>query len=52
MGSENIFDIWRFLGKGTPFIVRRNGWFHLSYKVTKEIPKEGERTVLQEKIKQ
>lgn len=21
MGSENIFDIWRFLGKGTPFIV-------------------------------
>ena len=39
MGSENIFDIWRFLGKGTPFIVRRNGWFHLSYKVTKVIPK-------------
>lgn len=39
MGSENIFDIWRFLGKGTPFIVRRNGWFHLSYKVTKIIPK-------------
>ena len=35
MGSENIFDIWRFLGKGTPFIVRRNGWYHLSYKVTK-----------------
>ena len=30
MQSENIFDIWRFLGKGTPFIVRRNGWFHLS----------------------
>lgn len=39
MGSENIFDIWRFLGKGTPFIVRRNGWFHLSYKVTKVVPK-------------
>lgn len=39
MQSENIFDIWRFLGKGTPFIVRRNGWFHLSYKVTKVIPK-------------
>lgn len=39
MGSENIFDIWRFLGKGTPFIVRRNGWYHLSYKVTRVIPK-------------
>ena len=39
MGSENIFDIWRFLGKGTPLIVRRYGWFHLSYKVTKVIPK-------------
>ena len=39
MGCENIFDIWRFLGKGTPFIVRRNGWYHLSYKVTKVIPK-------------
>lgn len=39
MESENIFDIWRFLGKGTPFIVRRNGWYHLSYKVTKVVPK-------------
>lgn len=39
MNSENIFDIWRFLGKGTPFIVRRNGWYHLSYMVTKVIPK-------------
>lgn len=34
MDAENIFDIWRFLGKGTPFIVRRNGWYHLSYMVT------------------
>lgn len=39
MISENIFDIWRFLGKGTPFIVRRNGWFHLSYMVTEVKPK-------------
>lgn len=39
MNSENIFDIWRFLGKGTPFIVRRNGWYHLSYMITKVIPK-------------
>lgn len=39
MNSENIFDIWRFLGKGTPFIVRRNGWYHLSYMVTKVKPK-------------
>ena len=39
MGNENIFDIWRFLGKGVPFIVRRNGWHHLSYKVTKVVPK-------------
>lgn len=39
MSSENIFDIWRSLGKGLPFIVRRNGWFHLSYKVTKVFPK-------------
>lgn len=35
MKSDNIFDIWRFLGKSTPFVVRRNGWHHLSYKVTK-----------------
>ena len=39
MNIENIFDIWRFLGKGTPFIVRRNGWYHLSYMVTKVKPK-------------
>lgn len=39
MNSENIFDIWRFLGKGTPFIVRRNGWYHLSYMVTRVKPK-------------
>lgn len=39
MNSENIFDIWRALGKGTPFIVRRNGWFHLSYMVTDVKPK-------------
>lgn len=38
MKSDNIFDIWRFLGKGTPFVVRRNGWYHLSYKVTRVIP--------------
>lgn len=39
MNGENIFDIWRFLGKGTPFIVRRNGWYHFSYMVTKVKPK-------------
>ena len=39
MNSENIFDIWRFLGKGTPFVVRRNGWYHLSYMVPKVNPK-------------
>lgn len=39
MNSENIFDIWRFLGKGTPFVVRRNGWYHLSYMVTRVKPK-------------
>ena len=39
MNSENIFDIWRYLGKGTPFVVRRNGWFHLSYMVTEVKPK-------------
>ena len=39
INSENIFDIWRFLGKGTPFIVRRNGWYHLSYMVTRVQPK-------------
>lgn len=39
MGSDNIFSIWRYVGKQTPFIVRRNGWYHLSYKVTKVVPK-------------
>lgn len=39
MNSENIFDIWRYLGKGTPFVVRRNGSFHLSYMVTEVKPK-------------
>ncbi len=39
MTSDNIFDIWRFIGKGTPFIVRRNGWYHMSYMVTNIKPK-------------
>lgn len=39
MGSDNVFSIWRYVGKQTPFIVRRNGWFHFSYKVTRVIPK-------------
>lgn len=38
MNSENIFDIWRSLGKGTPFIVRRNGWKHRSYMVIRVEP--------------
>jgi len=37
--SENLFEIWRFLGKGTPFIARRHNWFHLSYMVTRVEPK-------------
>lgn len=36
--SNNIFSIWRYLGKQTPFIVRRNNWQHLSYKVTRVVP--------------
>lgn len=38
ISSDNIFDIWRYLGKGTPFIVRRNVWYHMSYMVTKVNP--------------
>ena len=39
MISDNIFDLWRDLGKVTPFIVKRNSWGHLSYKVTRVCPK-------------
>ena len=39
MASDNIFDLWREIGKVTPFIVKRNGWQHLSYKVTRVCPK-------------
>ena len=39
MTSDNIFDLWREIGKVTPFIVKRNAWQHLSYKVTRICPK-------------
>ena len=39
MTSDNIFDLWREIGKVTPFIVKRNAWGHLSYKVTRVCPK-------------
>lgn len=39
MTSNNIFDLWREIGKVTPFIVKRNAWQHLSYKVTRICPK-------------
>ncbi len=39
MTSDNIFDLWREIGKVTPFIVKRNAWQHLSYKVTRVCPK-------------
>ena len=39
MTSGNIFDLWREIGKVTPFIVKRNAWQHLSYKVTRVCPK-------------
>lgn len=39
MNSKNIFDIRRFLEKGIPFVVRKNGWYHLSYIVTWVKPK-------------
>ena len=39
MTSDNIFDLWREIGKVTPFIVKRNCWKHLSYKVTRICPK-------------
>ena len=39
MTSDNIFDLWREIGKVTPFIVKRNAWWHLSYKVTRVFPK-------------
>lgn len=37
--SDNLFRVWRRVGKQTPFIARRNGWFHMSYRVTRVIPK-------------
>lgn len=39
MTSDNIFDLWREIGKVIPFIVKRNAWGHLSYKVTRVCPK-------------
>ena len=39
MTSDNIFALWREIGKVTPFIVKRNAWQHLSYKVTRVCPK-------------
>ena len=39
MASDNIFDLWREIGKVTSFIVKRNAWQHLSYKVTRVCPK-------------
>lgn len=39
MTSDNIFDLWREIGKVIPFIVKRNARGHLSYKVTRVCPK-------------
>lgn len=39
MVSESIIDIWRFIGMLTPFVVKRHTWGHLSYQVTRVVPK-------------